>query len=183
MNALRTVLSELARATLTHLAPLLPPPRIIRDRAGNEPYLSRWYLTGRPRMPDGSNGITADGQIARGALPAPPMALYLHQFHQSDDCGSLHNHPFAWSFSLILAGGYHEEITLGRRIVRRTLHPFSLNYIRHDTHHRVDLLEHDAWTLFLAGPKVASWGFADRTTGAYTAWRDFLAANRGVRPS
>ena len=180
---IRTLLSDLARAALVRIAPFLPAPRIIMDRAGRGLYLSRWYLTGRPRMADGSDAF-ADGQIKDGAPPAPPLALYLHQFHQSDDCGALHNHPFAWSCSLILAGGYSEEVALGRRIVRRTVRPFSLNYIRHDTHHRVDLLEHDAWTLFLAGPKVASWGFTDRATGAHVPWRDFLASSHtNGRPS
>ena len=44
----------------------------------------------------------------------------------------------------------------------------------HDTFHRVDLLEDDAWSLFLVGPKTKSWGFWDRVTGQYTEWREFL---------
>ena len=44
----------------------------------------------------------------------------------------------------------------------------------HDTFHRVDLLEDDAWSHFLVGPKTKSWGFWDRVTGQYTEWREFF---------
>lgn len=35
--------------------------------------------------------------------------LYLHCFMSSDDPVECHNHPFLWSLSLILTGGYYED--------------------------------------------------------------------------
>jgi hypothetical protein len=63
-----------------------------------------------------------------------------------------------------------------RVLVRR---PWSLVSIKEDDFHRVDLLEHDSWSLFLAGPRVASWGFWDRETGVFLGWREFIAKIRG----
>jgi len=53
-----------------------------------KPYLTRCYLFGKDR---------AWGNI------------YLHHFHSSDQGEELHNHPWAWGLSIILAGGYYEE--------------------------------------------------------------------------
>ena len=55
----------------------------------------------------------------------------------------------------------------------------SLESLRRDDFHRVDLLERDSWSLFVAGPRVGSWGFADRRTGEFTPWREFIARVRG----
>ncbi len=111
--------------------------------------------------------------------------LYLHCFVSSDDPHILHNHPFKWSLSLILTGGYEEErmeeewigspysqphVTVRRRKVR----PFTLNFIRANDFHRVDLAKTKAWTLFLAGPRVQDWGFLDPGTGRYTPWRQYV---------
>ena len=40
---------------------------------------------------------------------------------------------------------------------------------------RVELLEEDAWSIFIVGPKIASWGFWCRRTHDFTPWREFLA--------
>ena len=39
--------------------------------------------------------------------------------------------------------------------------PWSLNFLTHRDFHRVYLHNGDAWTLFLVGPVVQSWGFWD----------------------
>ena len=169
------------RTILRTLVEYLDPPRVIHDRSGVSPYLSRWYLfrSQRPTMPDGSSPFNELGNPKVGViLPNVNWSLYLHRFHRSDEDGELHSHPFEWSVALILAGGYREERrdnALGFPSVRaRDIKPWTLNFIRHDTFHRVDLLEDDAWSLFLVGPKTKSWGFWDRVTGQYTEWREFL---------
>lgn len=115
------------------------------------PYLTRYYLFGKDRK---------WGNI------------YLHHFHDSDKGPELHNHPWEWSFGMILTGGYSEERRMPDDSVEaREVNPGSINYITSKIFHRVDLLEKDAWTLFFAGPRTNDWGFWDRNTKEYKDWR------------
>jgi len=183
---------------------LFGEPRVIYDRDGGSPYLSRYYLwNGKPYMPDGSFPYNAKGNPKEGAIfPADKPAILLHRFHRSDDDLALHNHPWRWAISLILAGGYREEkrvveattdprqvaydkggayesLDRGHHVEVREFHPGDINVLTSDTFHRVDLLDTDAWSLFITGPKFASWGFWDRDDGSYTPWRTFIARKRG----
>lgn len=179
------------------------PVRVIFDREGAKPYLTRGYLLGGPRSPEGE-----DGRLM--LWKRRPFNVFLHRFHMSDDADALHNHPCKWSFSIILLGGYVEERRVSKlasgqgcicnivdiqrslhhdhhdakyHVVRRTLKPGSLNVIRDSDYHRVDLLDDECWTLFFAGPKVASWSFWDRATGETTKWWEFIQKRRqGARP-
>ncbi len=151
---LRTVLSTLVR--------VLPKPRVITE-ADHTPYLSRWYLLG--------------GDRDDPALSWLPFNVFLHKFHQSDADDELHSHPWTWGLSLILVGGYSEEYrTSENQVRRRTLKPGSLNYLKATTFHRVDLLDEDAWTLFIAGPRTpeGSWWFWDRHTDTTLPWQVWL---------
>jgi hypothetical protein len=121
----------------------------------------------------------------------PSWGLYLHRFHRSDDEAELHNHPWRWAVSLVLQGGYSEERVVGESysegktlplVMRRQVRPGSLNFLRGDDFHRVDLTDGDAWTLFLVGPVVQSWGFLDRMTGIFTPWRQFLGIPEPTEP-
>jgi len=88
--------------------------------------------------------------------------VYLHRFLASDPDRGLHDHPWGWSVSLILAGGYSEV----RDGALRRLFPGQVNLIRGHDFHRILLDEGDeAWTLFLHGPRVKGWGF--RRNGEY----------------
>lgn len=131
-----------------------------------KPYLTRCYIFGKDR---------AWGNI------------YLHHFHSSDQGDELHNHPWKWGMSLIMAGGYSEEYRLlpkttfdledGKdgtyEVARREKLPGQLNFIKAGDFHRVDL--HDekkgAWTLFFAGPRTGEWGFWDRHTQVFKDWK------------
>jgi len=167
-------------------------PRVIRDRSGVAPYLSRYYLRGRPYMEDGSSPYNASGNPKVDAIFPQGIGVYIHRFHQSDGDRALHNHPWRWAISLIIAGGYREE--------RRTsspdrvgdywkenlsvevfeYRPGDLNVLTSETFHRVDLFEDDAWSLFIVGPKFSHWGFWNRATSEMTPWRTFLAAIRNT---
>ena len=106
------------------------PARVISD--GNGPYLERYYL--------GS---------AFGAR------AYLHRFLASDPDRGLHDHPWPWAVSLILAGWYIEQRRDGDHVRRW------LNVLTGDTFHRV-VMPHGArevWTLFIHGPRCKEWGF------------------------
>lgn len=134
--------------------------------------LTRWFPR-RVRV------IDVDGEMYllrfyikhNGLLPG----LYLHKFYQGDAGRDLHNHPWLWSFSLILTGGYLEERAVfirqagGCVVLRRQVNPGRINLIKGDDFHRIHLTDpdHGAWTLFCSGPEVKDWGFMDRDTGKY----------------
>lgn len=118
---------------------------------GGEKYLTRYYLFGADRK---------WGNI------------FLHHFHASDKGLELHNHPWSWSFGLILLGGYREERRAQDNSVQaRLVKPGKFNYITNKDFHRVDLLEKDAWSLFVAGPRTQEWGFWDRETKQFRDWK------------
>ncbi len=108
------------------------PAREIRGEHG-EPYLERYSLCG-----------------------AFGWRAYLHRFRASDPDRGLHDHPWGWSMSLILAGSYREV----REGAVRRLFPGQVNIIRGHDFHRILLDEgEEAWTLFVHGPRVKGWGF------------------------
>lgn len=140
------------------------PSFTIPDSQGN-PYLTRYYLFGADRT---------FGNI------------FLHHFHQSDsDAGTdgellLHNHPWPFSFSLILSGGYSEErLQTDGSITRKEFKAGSFNYLNNQHFHRVDLIGESGWSLFFTGwrSKKRSWGFWDRVTKKYT---DFTAFSKAI---
>jgi len=167
--SVRRAFNAIARVACEEFTRHLKPRRIM-SREGDSVYLERFYICGGP---------SEDGQFAD-----EPIGVMLHRFVRSDEDGELHNHPWEASASLILAGGYSEERRLGDDSVeRREFGPFSINVILANHFHRVDLLEKDAWTLFVVTRKAQSWGFWHRITKAFTPWREFIAQRRGVDAS
>jgi hypothetical protein len=164
-------------------ATLLPQPRVIYDLDGTTPYLTRYYLLGRPSMPDGSAPFDKRGHERPGVRWPDGWGIYLHRFHRDDKDRDLHNHPWRWAFSILLAGGYREERRSGNDIVTRVLRPPALNWIGQHDFHRVDLLDGEAWTLFVAGPKVSGWGFWEPQTGEVVPWRIYVARPRAREAS
>ena len=53
------------RRLVERLAARLSNPRVIYDMTGTSPYLSRYYLLGRPRMADGSDPFDQYGERNR----------------------------------------------------------------------------------------------------------------------
>ena len=144
------------------LVECLPCSTISKD--GNK-YLTRYYLFGKDMV---------FGNI------------FVHHFHRSDlDLGSdgqglLHNHPFRWSFSIVISGGYREERRQPDGAVKTKLVKTGyLNFISHKVYHRVDLLdeENGAWTIFFTGSrKNNTWEFWDRATGQSIPWQKVAGA-------
>lgn len=192
------------RRICTFIAKHLPLRVITRD--DGRAYLARYYLCGpQPKHfpvvcgrcerwmdPRGNARCAlADGACEPAAFPERLTFLptvFLHRFLRSDGDLELHNHPWDRSLSFILAGGYREErrrrvLLDGREldvVEQRVVRPFRFNRIDADDFHRVDLLEDDAWTVFITGPKVKSWGFWDRFTGEYIDWREHLRRARAA---
>jgi hypothetical protein len=158
------MIGNIARALLARVAARLPV-RVITGEGG-DPYLYKFLVW--------QSGEGRD-----------TWRVHLHRFVRSDADRELHNHPWRWAVSLILAGGYREEyrtVEAKPQVAWQTKRPGSINVVLPSTFHRVDLLEHDCWTLFVSGPVVQSWGFWDRFTGAFTPWREFFAA-KGLTPT
>ena len=146
------------------------PFKIIYDDGGS-PYLLRVYQTRHERHVMGM-------PTRERKLPA----VYLHYFFRGDLDRELHNHPWRWSASLILSGGYIEqrydgplELIRPDLVRERRVGPGSINIIRHDTYHRVAMMESNSWSLFVAGPRVVTrrgedWGFVNPATREYESW-------------
>jgi hypothetical protein len=107
------------------------------------PYLTRYF---------------AAGWSPHNRRPGP--AVFLHHFVASDPEDSVHSHPWHWSVSLILVGGYREQRCddAGQMTVRE-YRPGDVNVLTPRDKHRVDLLANDCWTLFLAGHFDQAWAF------------------------
>lgn len=126
------------------------------------PYLTRWYLwPGASRKEEGEDSA---------------FAVFIHFFHRGDGDRDQHNHPWDFSAALVLAGGYREE--RGNKV--HVYKPGSVNVIRHNDYHRVDLLKpkKGSWSLFLAGRNVQDWGFKLRDTGKYVPNAEYIEGRR-----
>lgn len=119
--------------------------------------------------------ITYDGQdiLRRYHLLELPggMTLVLHQFVRSDPDRGLHDHPWSFGASFVLAGGYFERRVsafdgpVGKDkaqvpIQETWFAPGRFNTFNGEDYHRVFVpTGQDAWTLFLSGPRIKTWGF------------------------
>lgn len=99
--------------------------------------------------------------------------VYLHEFLTADGERHLHDHPWAWSASLVLAGGYVEEVLrqvdgyAGPLTTYRTHRAPAVNLVGRGFH-RIAKLDGCTWSLFAVGPRVKMWGFleySDRASG------------------
>lgn len=161
--------SDPQEAIFQALYGILGEPRIIWDRGGANSYLIRWYILGKREKGTWREKL--------------PFNIFLHEFRLSDDAGDLHSHPFQWSVALVLYGGYIEERRVGDRVETRRVTPPSINIIRGDDYHRVDLIKNSAWSLFIAGPHTEddNWHFWDRITKRKAQWLDYVQSRREGR--
>ena len=144
--------------------------RIIMDRTGKVPYMHRYYLLFKDKMNEFDESR------------ALPFNIMLHHIVLSDQDG-FHDHPW-WYFTLILKGGYWEETPDGTfwrgpghfRISR----PTSLHKLTLPDRWYADDEPRSAWTLFIKGPKVRSWGFI-RPDGRWEHWKTYLQKRYGVQ--
>jgi hypothetical protein len=144
-----------------------------------EPYLTRYYITGKN-----------DRKLGEG------RSIFLHQFHSDDQGRELHNHPYAGT-SYILKGGYFEERMFGigvpdsngefaafTPVTRTWYEPGDINEIPLNAFHRTDLGEtgEECWTLFITGDRVKNWGFINRDTKEFFAYMDKNEVREGNGP-
>lgn len=140
---------SLAVRALEALGALLPSYSIRNH--GNE-YLRIHYLLGEPPA-------WADASW----LGWMPFTIYLHHFERGDLDDEFHTHPWTWARSLILTGGYIEEIMRSAGDTAwRLSRAGSVNRIDFRTVHRIDGLLGDTWTLFVCGGRGGDYIARDR---------------------
>lgn len=134
---------------------------IMSCQSQHGPLLTRYYLT-----------------------PDWPIAVYLHQFHASDEDRALHDHPYSF-ITCLLSGGYWEHVPIigarwnaekggwvdaeaVQRVWRRR---FSILFRRAEHKHRVELETAPTWTLVIRFKKRRLWGF--HTANGWVDWRTY----------
>jgi len=108
----------------------------------------------------------------------------IHRIARSDIDRHLHDHP-GWSLSIVLRGGYFEELPLEPRadLARWTdgqeqtyqvwRAPGDVVYREAADRHRIVIPEgQESLSLFVIGPTVHKWGFY--TEAGKVAWEDYL---------
>lgn len=116
----------------------------------DRPYLDRYSV--RYQKPKGGGG----------------WRVYLHHLRSHDT--ETHNHPYRWSFSIVLRGSYTETyFDMGSRFdgPRPVGYHFHgklrrvrwFNWIPEGRYHQITELHGDVWTLFVAGPAGRPWGY------------------------
>ena len=151
---------HLIEALCERVSQNLPYQRI--DTEGS-PYLERFYIFRRSWLIDTDDEKGVDDLSKQTWWQKRMKGIYLHHFHRGDHDRELHNHPWDDSWSLILTNGYFEERGVGSKILNFVLKPGSINRIKANDFHRVDLRNPNkgCWTLFFSGPRVQNWGFKD----------------------
>jgi len=151
--------------------------KLITVNQDMDPYLLRVYLT--PNRDELKEQLKSFGVTNAVALSVLTMARpYLHHFFRGDEDREVHNHPWQRSVSLILTSGYKEYRWKpeARCFEERYLKPGSVNYIRRNDFHRVELYkDQGCWTLFTSIGRVMEsngrdWSFLNTETGELTPW-------------
>lgn len=114
------------------------------------PYMRRYWLFGHPKR-------------------SVPSRRY-HEILQSDADRDLHDHPWAFT-TTILDGGYDEHTPDG---VRRIAEGDSLHHDGTDLH-RLELTR-PVWTYVETGRIFRKWGF--QTSRGWMYWRDYRTGAR-----
>lgn len=170
-------------------APFRRAPDFVITKAGMEdrPYLKRWWIIPR-------NGV---------------FNIYLHQILRSDDDRALHDHPWwnasiilkggyveitpptrddlhwlaASGFTVDTSSQVARDLAaMGRPFVRRVRKAGSIVFRKATAAHRLEIergVAECAWTLFITGPRIRTWGFL--CPQGFVPWQDFVDnANTGA---
>lgn len=111
--------------------------------------------------------------------------VYLHEFCRSDTDRALHDHPYLFNASWLLAGDYTEH-TFSSKPLKRAALPSTQAVVRErgdfvfrwgGAPHRIVLDERlsgpaHVWTLFFTGPRVREWGFW--CPKGWRPWHEFV---------
>ena len=125
-------------------------------------YMDRWFLIPRNKL----------------------FNIYLHHIRHSDDDRALHDHPW-WSISLCLDGWMTEVTTEpleSHYVYRRLVEMGDLVFRSTEFRHRLEIADGSAgaWTLFITGPVVRTWGFY--CPQGWRAWYDYVDMKNPGKP-
>jgi hypothetical protein len=112
--------------------------------------------------------------------------VYVHEFLRSDDDRALHDHPWLFNASWLIAGEYVEHtIREGGIEVRSHRLAGDWKFRWGAAPHRVELLTEEeagdgwvtsfpltCWTVFITGPVVRTWGF--HCPKRWVPWKEFV---------
>lgn len=91
------------------------------------------------------------------------MSFYLHRFVGMDEEREVHDHPWAWAYSLVLTGSYLEEVVFALDLDRGWLSGLHrirwFNRLGPNVFHRIVRPAPRTWTLFVHGKRIKTWGF------------------------
>lgn len=150
----------LARAIFRFVPPRRKPDFLIGP-SDDDPYMRRWWVIPRNKW----------------------FNIYLHHMLHDDDDRAAHDHPW-WSLSLCLKGHIREfELIHGTKPQRyRTNDIYEGDWKWRGTKyaHRLTLPDGEAWTLFITGPNVRTWGF--HCPKGWIPWKQFVASDRPGQP-
>lgn len=172
-------LNRIAARVLDKLIALVPERRAASsgDLVEDAPLVWRYTIAD---YVDGAPYLT---RVLFPKIPLLGIRPMLHKFHRPDGDRSLHNHPWRWAFSLLLAGEYVEERLLpdesqlaGGPISEKRLVRW-FNVLTDQDYHRITELRGSVYTLFVAGPRTQSWGFLDER-GELVPWRRYIDERR-----
>jgi hypothetical protein len=116
----------------------------------DDPYLMRWWVIPRNRF----------------------FNVYLHCFLRSDTDEALHDHPW-WNVSRLLRGKYIEHTFSGWKEYNEG----DMRFRTAKEAHRVELHAGPAWSLFITGPKLRTWGF--HCPKGWKPWTEFVEQRDG----
>lgn len=101
--------------------------------------------------------------------------VYLHHYFVADTRQDMHDHPWSWAISCIVAGGYTEERLVefdrnniithiySRMILRK---PGAVYLLTGRDFHRIERITNKTtWSLFLHAPHTKGWGFISEDPG------------------
>lgn len=106
-------------------------------------------------------------------LQTPWFGIYIHWIYLPDTDRYLHDHPWNF-FSMILSGGYSEQIESGKVIQRRR---FSFAFRKAERFHRIVKLNRiPTKTLCIVGRRRRDWGFD--TDRGWERWDEYIFGER-----
>ncbi len=113
------------------------------------------------------------------------LGIYIHNIITEDrDPKVFHDHPWSWSFSIILKGYYSEEKLIGKQKIKKDFNRGQINVLKRTTFHRIaSISPFGVWSIYFRGRKTQNDGFlVEKKPGHYQYLSYEEAAFEYTRP-
>jgi hypothetical protein len=155
------MLGKLLASVIWRMVPPRRPPDFLIGPDENNPYMRRWWIIPRNRW----------------------FNIYLHHMLHDDDDRAPHDHPW-WSLSLCLHGRIREMVyilgTSPQEFKECNIEKGDWRWRGTTFAHFLKLPDGEAWTLFITGPNVRTWGF--HCPKGWLEWKKFVNAEKPGQP-